>query len=154
MWRHSHILKKRKVRRVIGWLLSLQLRSPGWGWVCAFSIVYAVELWSCGVWSYLTSESSDVILLARIFNRSATRLTTFVLHHQNRESDYLSKLRRDLVGAARKRAWLTTFVVHHWYHVWACSATFIKISNNIRIAEVMDIKITQHQYFTLFPKVY
>lgn len=43
LWRHSHILKKRKVRRVMGWLLSLQLRSPVWGWVCAFSIVYAVE---------------------------------------------------------------------------------------------------------------
>ena len=32
-----------------------------------------------------TSASSDVILLVRIFNRSASGLTTFVLHHQNQQ---------------------------------------------------------------------
>ncbi len=39
---------------------------------------------------------------------------------------YLSKLRRDSIGAARKREWLTTFVVHHRNHVWGCSATIYR----------------------------
>ena len=72
MWRRSHILKKRKVRRVIGWLLSLQLRSPGWGWVCAFSIVYAVEL---PAWCLKLPNSVGADF------QSVRKLTTFVLHH-------------------------------------------------------------------------
>jgi len=38
--------------------------------------------------------------------------------------------------------WLTTFVVHHQNHVWETFATFLTRSNNIRVAEVTDIKIT------------
>ena len=69
----------------------------------------------------VTSASSDAIPLVRIFNRSAS--------------------------------WLTTFVQNHWNHVWAYFATLISKSKDIRVAEVADIEITQHQYFIFFPKV-
>jgi hypothetical protein len=36
---HIQMRKKRKVSSVIGWLLSLQLRLPGAGVCCAFSMV-------------------------------------------------------------------------------------------------------------------
>jgi len=58
----------------------------------------------------ITSAGSDVILLVRIFNRSASLLTTFVRNHQN--------------------------------HVWGTFPTFVTRSDNIRVTEVADIKIT------------
>jgi len=39
-------------------------------------------------------------------------------------------------------------------YVWGTFPTFVTRSDNIRVAEVADIEITQHQYFILFPKVY
>ena len=42
-WDVVHVRKKRKVSRVMGWLLSLQLSEPGWGICCALSIVRRLE---------------------------------------------------------------------------------------------------------------
>ena len=41
---YVHVRKKRKVSRVIGWLLSLQLSEPGAGSCCAVSILFSLSL--------------------------------------------------------------------------------------------------------------
>lgn len=40
VYMYVHVRKKRKVSRVMGWLLSLQLREPGAGSCCAVSIFF------------------------------------------------------------------------------------------------------------------